>query len=143
MAHHINDNCTGCRACVGTCPTGAIQGDGCAQHVIDPSRCIDCGVCGGLCPDEAIRDDRGEPCVELRTTRRRAWVDLHACTGCGDCVTLCPFDAIERVTLSTGVFAPKVVGARCLACGACELGCARGAIRVLREAPTARLRVLR
>ena len=143
MAHHIDHNCSGCRACVGTCPTGAIQGDGCAPHVIDPARCIDCGVCGGLCPDSAVRDERGEACVAHHPSRLRAWVDVRACTGCGDCVTACAFDAIERVVVETSRFAPRVVGARCLACGACEVACLQGAIAVRREAPSARLRVLR
>lgn len=142
MAHHITDKCSGCRACVGNCPTGAIQGDGCAQHTIDPSRCIDCGVCGGVCPDEAIRDHHGECCVEHHGLRARAWIDLSRCTGCGACVEACPFDAMERVSTGGDGHRPKVYAGRCLACGACEIDCVHDAIRIQRAPFGQRLKVV-
>lgn len=44
--------CTGCEACVGSCPVEAIvMEDGVAKVTDD---CIDCGACVDECPVEAI-----------------------------------------------------------------------------------------
>ena len=54
MAHMIDkEKCTGCEACISTCPTEAItkEGDKCK---IDPETCVDCGACASVCPVEAI-----------------------------------------------------------------------------------------
>ncbi len=49
----LEDNCTGCTACVRVCPTEAIRvRDRKAQ--IDPNRCVDCGNCVTVCPFHAI-----------------------------------------------------------------------------------------
>ncbi|UDQ97396.1 4Fe-4S binding protein [Lentisphaerota bacterium WC36G] len=45
------DLCTGCEACVSSCPVEAISMDGVAVISDD---CIDCGACVGECPVEAI-----------------------------------------------------------------------------------------
>ncbi|MDA3799662.1 MAG: 4Fe-4S binding protein [Kiritimatiellae bacterium] len=47
------DLCTGCSACVGSCPVEAITMDG-DKAVIDADACVDCGACVGECPVEAI-----------------------------------------------------------------------------------------
>ena len=45
--------CTGCEACVDSCPSEAIEmKDGKAVVVAD--KCVDCGVCVDECPVEAI-----------------------------------------------------------------------------------------
>jgi len=49
-----------------------------------------------------------------------------ACTGCGDCAKICPhavFEMRERKAV-------PVHEERCVECGACELNCHDGAIRV-------------
>ena len=47
------DTCTGCEACVGSCPVEAISmQDG--KAVVNEEECIDCGACVGECPTEAI-----------------------------------------------------------------------------------------
>lgn len=47
------NSCTGCGACVDTCPVEAISmQDGKAQ--VDADTCVDCGACVGECPVEAI-----------------------------------------------------------------------------------------
>lgn len=137
MSFKINDRCTGCTACKTICPTGAIHGESRRLHVIDPARCIGCGACGVTCRDEAVLDHEGvlfslfDP-----PARARAWVDVESCTGCGRCRGACPWDAIEPALLRTRDGAllrfATVSDAGCVACGACELECSDGAIRVLR-----------
>ena len=54
MAAKIDaEKCTGCEACVDSCPVEAIKMvDG--KAVIDEDACVDCGACVGECPTEAI-----------------------------------------------------------------------------------------
>lgn len=57
MAHRINDECTGCGACVFECPVSAImvRTSYLGNTVwIDASACTDCGVCVFSCPENAI-----------------------------------------------------------------------------------------
>ena len=56
MPAKVNEGtCTGCEACVGSCPTEAIvMEDGKAKVTDD---CIDCGACVDECPVEAISMD--------------------------------------------------------------------------------------
>lgn len=48
------NNCTGCGACMNTCPTGAIQmlanEDGFLNPVVDEDKCVHCGKCLNNCP---------------------------------------------------------------------------------------------
>ena len=50
------DTCTGCGACVDSCPVEAISMDG-DVAVVSADDCIDCGACVGECPVEAISMD--------------------------------------------------------------------------------------
>ena len=53
MVKVTKDECTGCEACVDTCPVEAISMvDGVAQ--INQDECTECGACVGECPVEAI-----------------------------------------------------------------------------------------
>ncbi len=137
MSFTISERCTGCAACVSSCPTGAIHGENRRLHVIDPARCIDCGACGVACRDEAVFDHQGVPfsLCEPRT-RALAWVDLALCSGCGWCSEVCPWDAVSPWVLRKGdgvvVRLAAVEDSRCVACGACQVECGRGAIRLMR-----------
>jgi ferredoxin len=45
--------CTGCEACVESCPSEAIKmADGKAKIIVE--NCVDCGVCVDECPVQAI-----------------------------------------------------------------------------------------
>jgi NADH:ubiquinone oxidoreductase subunit F (NADH-binding)/(2Fe-2S) ferredoxin/Pyruvate/2-oxoacid:ferredoxin oxidoreductase delta subunit len=51
----LQENCTGCGACLRSCPQGAISGEKKEPHVIDPGRCIRCGICREVCKFDAVR----------------------------------------------------------------------------------------
>ena len=54
MAAKIDkDACTGCEACIESCPSEAIKMED-EKAVIIEENCIDCGVCVDECPVEAI-----------------------------------------------------------------------------------------
>jgi len=50
----INENCTGCGACVRACPAEAITGEKKERHAINSALCIKCGVCRSVCKSEAV-----------------------------------------------------------------------------------------
>lgn len=50
----IAERCTGCMACLKTCPEGAISGKKKEVHTIDQAACIKCGACMEVCKFEAI-----------------------------------------------------------------------------------------
>jgi NADH-quinone oxidoreductase subunit F len=51
--------CTGCRACVSACPSGAITGERKQAHVLDQDLCIKCDACRQVCRYDAVRVDSG------------------------------------------------------------------------------------
>jgi Na+-translocating ferredoxin:NAD+ oxidoreductase RNF subunit RnfB len=63
------DACTGCRACLSACPTGAVSGERKQIHVIDQKLCIQCDACRQACRFDAVRVETGLP--TLAEGRRR------------------------------------------------------------------------
>jgi NADH-quinone oxidoreductase subunit F len=51
----IEENCTGCLACIKPCPQEAISGELKKVHVLDQSKCIKCGACYEACNFDAIK----------------------------------------------------------------------------------------
>lgn len=54
---HVDERCTGCRACAEVCPTGALGSAQWSREVLltaDPSACTDCGECVRVCPEDAV-----------------------------------------------------------------------------------------
>ena len=54
IAYSINENCTGCMACVKACPEDAISGEKKQRHAIDCDNCIRCGACRSVCKFDAV-----------------------------------------------------------------------------------------
>jgi NADH:ubiquinone oxidoreductase subunit F (NADH-binding)/(2Fe-2S) ferredoxin/Pyruvate/2-oxoacid:ferredoxin oxidoreductase delta subunit len=52
-------NCNGCHACFGECPTSAISGERKQLHKIDQKLCIQCDSCRQVCVFEAIDVETG------------------------------------------------------------------------------------
>jgi ferredoxin len=48
-----NNRCTGCEACLESCPSEAIKMDN-GKAKVERDACVDCAVCVGECPVEAI-----------------------------------------------------------------------------------------
>ncbi|MDD5748782.1 MAG: NADH-quinone oxidoreductase subunit NuoF [Actinomycetota bacterium] len=46
--------CTGCGACVKSCPSNAISGKKKKAHSIDQGECINCGICFDICKFDAV-----------------------------------------------------------------------------------------
>jgi len=64
MHYRINqDDCTGCRLCIKSCPSAAIAGEPKKPHIIDQMKCTKCGACFEVCPDKfgAIVKQTGQP----------------------------------------------------------------------------------
>lgn len=50
----IPEKCTGCLACLKTCPAKAISGERKEVHTIDQDKCTKCGSCYDVCKFEAV-----------------------------------------------------------------------------------------
>ncbi len=48
------DLCIDCGACIGVCPTAALELDEDGKVTCNEAACIDCDVCIASCPTEAI-----------------------------------------------------------------------------------------
>src|SRR5437763_14263144 len=63
------DAASGCRACVDSCPTNAIEATSAGEQgrvTLDLGRCIGCGGCTSACPTGTIAEDRGTKVARKR-----------------------------------------------------------------------------
>jgi len=133
MAFSIGEECTGCTACVRSCPVFAIAGERGKHHEINPLRCVECGVCGRVCPGGAISDGGGKTCSPVkRSPWSRPRVDEKLCSACGICVYDCVFRALSislpRERGDIRVYAELSGPDKCVGCGICEKHCPLGVI---------------
>ncbi len=70
------EKCTGCRICVGECPTDTIFMES-QKAAIDMSGCIRCGRCHVICPVNAIRHDSEKipEKVEVNIAKTKEFMD--------------------------------------------------------------------
>ncbi len=54
ITYEVNDECTGCLACIKACVYDAITGEKKEKHVIDQDKCTQCGACVAVCNFNAI-----------------------------------------------------------------------------------------
>ena len=54
ITYIVNDDCTGCLACLKVCPVEAITGEKKQKHIIDQDKCDRCGSCYAVCNFDAI-----------------------------------------------------------------------------------------
>jgi coenzyme F420-reducing hydrogenase beta subunit len=70
----IDKQCTGCTACIGSCPVGAIEishdAKGSLFPLINEEKCIDCGKCKSICPNytRETENDFQQKCYGLKNT---------------------------------------------------------------------------
>lgn len=63
------EKCTGCMACLNSCPIQCISitidTEGFYQPVVDKQRCIECGKCSNACPvlQKSLKDSWNNPVV--------------------------------------------------------------------------------
>ncbi len=81
----VSDACTLCLACVGGCPTGALQDDPDTPKLgFLEEACIQCGICRNTCPEDAItlhpRLSLKDTAHSVRTLREE---EPFACVSCG------------------------------------------------------------
>ncbi len=77
--------CTGCGACAGVCPTGALTADPDAPVVrVREVRCVGCGLCAQACPEGVVEVAPHLPwdgsALQPRVFAR---AEAHACPACG------------------------------------------------------------
>lgn len=78
----IDESCTGCEACVRTCPADALAASSDDDGVVlllEAQRCIGCGDCVRLCPESAIELTPG---VALASPSTLIEVASRACATC-------------------------------------------------------------
>lgn len=114
--HFVEDKCTGCAACVLSCPTGTLEATDRGTHrVFNYSNylCVHCGSCVGSCPEHAgelrheINPRRFLPLpakIQIRSVR------LEACESCG--ALFVPEPQVHKVLQTIAEAVPRL----CLQC---------------------------
>jgi ferredoxin len=67
-------NCTGCGACTGACPFGALSYDHTHHRaVVDPAKCYGCGTCRAACRTDALELRDRRAAIGTVLTPAQAW----------------------------------------------------------------------
>lgn len=126
------ENCTGCGACVDSCPVAIITMTGNRPSLdFSSSECLLCGKCADACPEPVFGENRrfehvmevGSHCLAKNAV---------ACQSCGD---VCASSAILFRAQLGLPFTPEVDATTCNGCGACVAICPVLAIDVKRPVP--------
>lgn len=88
MAGFANINiCSQCGACIGVCPTQAIERDANGVVQVRKDKCISCLMCVGFCPSASMFFDGDKQTEPFK------------CIACGICARKCPTGALELVNV--------------------------------------------
>lgn len=80
MAVKISPDCTGCSACIGACPFGAIVSE--ADKASITESCTACGACVEVCPVGAITREVEEKTVKMdKSQYKDVWVFIEQTNG--------------------------------------------------------------
>jgi ferredoxin len=98
------EGCTLCLACVGACPTGALQDNPERPELrFQEDACVQCGLCVNTCPEKVIRL---EPRLDFTDEARQAVLvkeeEPYACIRCGK-----PFGARSSIEKIVALLAQK------------------------------------
>jgi ferredoxin-type protein NapF len=129
-------NCSGCGACVDSCPTKIISiRSGIPAVDFRQGECTFCGKCAERCPENVFPAGSaggfahyaaiGDGCLANN------YVDCQACRDC------CPAGAIRFRPRLGGPFVPELDAAACTGCGACISVCPADAITMKPHHPEA------
>lgn len=131
---HYRAHCTGCQACVASCPVGIIKAGASPQPTLDYSKeCCqyNCTDCGNICPSGAISRLSIEK--KHRTRLAMSALNFDNCVvntkrnACGACAEVCPTKAIlmQPFTESgiSSLTRPVFDERYCIGCGACLVAC--------------------
>ncbi len=140
----LTTSCTRCGSCTATCPTGIIhpmvdfrQPERLLTPEVDFSNayCLpECNACGTVCPSGAIRkfslEEKKDHIMGI------ARIDVDRCflsegRECNQCRLNCAYGAIEMMPDAPySPDLPQIIETRCVGCGACQVVCPPGVIRI-------------
>ena len=141
----FNSLCIRCGSCKKACPTGIIKPQNDFNNITDwmtpkisfkSGYCLEtCSLCGQVCPSGAIGrfkvEEKGKLFIGM------AEVHLENCllvnnSECVKCRESCKFNALELITEGNTLnMIPVVHTEICVGCGACEVICPTGCIKIL------------
>ncbi|WP_292019570.1 ferredoxin-type protein NapF [Maritimibacter sp. UBA3975] len=126
----IQDNCTGCGACIDACPEGILSAGRGGHPVIDFSTaCTFCRACAEACPEPVFDLERDPPWQAVAVIDSACFEPQGiACRACED---ECDVDALRARPMLGGRAEMRVDTDACTGCGGCVSSCPAGAISIV------------